>query len=189
MGSYGVNAGYARALQLACQCFEWNRLLHNAPSVDDLQRFGELYGMLKPYLRHTEWPDRESFPRVQRSWPNAQVMQVQYVLLLNRLRQARRKRPAMWRSWWTPVGFRVIVLHSFRSVQWFVEKVFPSINIPDVDYVSSAHEVVAIKRALSCKISALISSFVAETRGKVSGNGGQRQAARKKTHIAMAQEV
>ena len=63
-GPEGVNAGYARVTKAMFVCFDWERLLTEIPKAQDVKEFAVLSTLLKPYLRHTQWPDRDEWPNV-----------------------------------------------------------------------------------------------------------------------------
>jgi hypothetical protein len=107
-GQEGTNAGMARALRAMCTCFDWGRLVGDGlvPTVNDLAEFKVLAPLLEPYLRFTEWPSKEDFPEVTHGWPDLDELQVQYVVLMNRLRAAASK-PRFRHSWWSVTGYYI----------------------------------------------------------------------------------
>lgn len=51
-----------------------------------------------------------------------QVLQIQYVTLLRRIRDAPRRAPHACRDWWQVLGYTVEPVRSFPSVLWFVKQ-------------------------------------------------------------------
>ena len=87
-GREGENAGLARAVEAMSHCFDWDRLVRQVPPPLQVQEFGTLSKLLLPYLRYSAWPHADEFPAVTHGWPNTATLQVQYVLLCRRMRQA-----------------------------------------------------------------------------------------------------
>ena len=150
LGSEGCNAGHARAVRAASQCFDFFRLLRNTPTQGDVTEFGVLARMLLPYLRLTEWPSRQAHPQLDHRWPSEQALQYQYVGLMNRLRLARWRLPSVWRQWWRPRAVRVQALTCYDSVLWLTNKLLPQAPLGHT----------ALARALVCKIAACISAML-----------------------------
>ena len=149
-GQEGTNAGMARALRAMCTCFDWGRLVGDGlvPTVNDLAEFKVLAPLLEPYLRFAEWPSKEDFPEVTHGWPDLDELQVQYVVLMNRLRAAASK-PRFRHSWWSVTGYYVEPLRTFPSVLRLVRCI----------YGSSAHAPEA-RREWLCRIAAIVSSML-----------------------------
>jgi hypothetical protein len=99
-GPEGENAGMTRATRAMCKCFDWSRLTIHGPSSEDVKEFGVLCRMLMPFLKHCQWPDREEFPDVDHGWPSIQALQVQYVLLMSRVRKVKLRMPSLQRNWY-----------------------------------------------------------------------------------------
>lgn len=129
LGSEGANAGYNRVIKAVSKCFDFSRMVHVVPTAEDVKEFGFAAKMLLPYLRHTEWPSSDEFPDVRHAWPSVPHLQIQYVMLMSRLRQARLRRSDLYRAWWTPKKFRVEPLVACTAVVWCVSKtMFPGID-------------------------------------------------------------
>ena len=123
-GAEGSSAGMARVLKAMCQCFDWTHLVSNTPRPEHVQAFGLLFDMLRPYLKHTEWPGRDAFPKLVRGWPSREAMQAQYVVLMRRVRQAS---PKFHSKWFNVKGYRVVPVCTFQSVLWFTTRVWGGI--------------------------------------------------------------
>ena len=149
-GQEGTNAGMARALRAMCACFDWGRLVGDGlvPTKDDLEEFLVLARLLEPYLQYTEWPSKEVFPEVVHGWPDSRELQVQYVVLMNRLRTAA-SMPRFRSSWWSVTGYYVEPLLTFPSVLRLVRRI----------YGSGAHALEARRQGL-CRIAAVVSSML-----------------------------
>jgi hypothetical protein len=150
-GPEGTNAGMARALRAMCTCFDWGRLVGDGlvPTTNDLAEFKFLAGMLMPYLQHTEWPSEEDFPEVRHAWPcKLDKLQMQYMLLMNRLRKAA-SMPRFRRLWWSVTGYYVEPLQTWTSVLRLVRCI----------YGSNAHALEARQEWL-CRIAAVVSSML-----------------------------
>jgi len=107
----GMNAGMARAFACMNQCFDFSRLVREAPTDSDVTAFKQLARMLLPILRRTEWPP---YPEVVRGWPRKDTLEAglealarQYALLMHRVRAASTARPRLAASWWRTTGYRV----------------------------------------------------------------------------------
>jgi hypothetical protein len=119
-GDEGQNAGMRRAFRAMNKCFDWKRLLATGATGEDIREFGLLSTMLKPFLKHTEWP---LFPEVVHAWPNEQTLQLQYVRLCRRLRDAPHH---VARRWWQLKGYIVEPVKCYPSVHKFVQQIFPA---------------------------------------------------------------
>ena len=117
----GVNAGMKKLQAGMSLCFDWERLVHQRPSADDVHAFGEVARLLLPYLRSTQWPSRQAFPGVRHSWPSIPELQVQYVGLLHLVRLAAKKvHRVRSAGWFTLTGYVVEPVETYASVLWFV---------------------------------------------------------------------
>ena len=159
-GAEGANAGFRRVLQACDVCFDWARLLHTTPKVNDLTEFKELVQRVLPYLRNTEWPSRDDFPAVEHAWPRLDALQVQYVLLLSRLRNARYARPSMYRSWWVPKGFVVKPLTVSRLAEWLTRACFQQKLSSFSEIGHRQGKGPALRLALLHKIAAVLTEFL-----------------------------
>ena len=121
-GCSGQNAGMATLTQAMGQCFDWSRLTTEPPTAGDIQAFGVLAHGVMPFLRHTTWPSQDAFPEVVQEWPPLPALQVQYVRLLARVRQTRRRSPAMFASWWPVRGYVVEPIICYTSVRRLVAR-------------------------------------------------------------------
>ena len=118
----GTNAGMQRVLTAMCRCFDWSRLATSTLSREDVGEFGVLYEHLLPYMKKTLWPSDFvlKFNGVVRGWPDTNTAQIQYAVLVRRVRNAAKARGHSRRDWWTLQGYTVEPIKSFLSVSWFV---------------------------------------------------------------------
>ena len=178
-GREGQNAGVARAMEAMSMCFDWSRLASQLPSGEDVRAFGDLVSLLMPYLRHTDWPNKAEFPKVVHGWPARGVMQRQYVLLLKRVRSARRHAPKVAQDWYILKGYRVEPMQTFSSVSLFVQKIWETrVRFWQLDALGArvgnalgarvgnalgaerSETTSPVQRALLQRIASIISSFV-----------------------------
>ena len=122
-GREGTNAGMQRVLTAMCRCFDWSRLATSTLSREDVGEFGVLYEHLLPYMKKTLWPSDidTKFNGVVRGWPDTKTAQLQYAVLVKRVRNAAQARGHSGRDWWTLQGYTVEPIKSFLSVSWFVQ--------------------------------------------------------------------
>ena len=66
MGSVGVASNMRTFLTAASKCWDWQRLVFERPSNEDVMAFLEVKNILKPYVTHTLWPDFRTHPVVQK---------------------------------------------------------------------------------------------------------------------------
>ena len=115
-GAEGSSAAMSRVIGAMARCFDWGRLVDSCPCKEDLEAWATLCGLLRPYLRLTEWPDAAEFPDVPHGWPAEEELVLQYVVLMSRLRHARQRRPAVARGWWKITRYRVAPVISSSQV-------------------------------------------------------------------------
>lgn len=152
-GPEGTNAGMARALEAMCTVFDWGHLTQHGPTGHHVAEFGVLAQMLQPSLKYTEWPSQDAFPDVAHEWPDTEQLQVQYTVLMNRVRQAARM-PRFRHSWWTVTGYIVEPLQAFASVLWVTRALL-------LPVVPCCHPPCpAAQQAYLCRVAAVISSFL-----------------------------
>ena len=88
LGSVGMNDDMAELLVNAARCWDWSRLLVERPQLQDVVAFRCVAAVLGPCLRHTIFPVDPAFHVVPRSWPEADILDWEYMLLCRRVRQA-----------------------------------------------------------------------------------------------------
>ena len=122
LGEEGVNSGMRHLSEAMCCCFDWERLVYDKPTPDDIRAFGVVAELLLPYLKVTDWPNLDEFPHVLRRWPDTANLQFQYVGLtrLVRLAASRCRRGAIAAGWFAIKEYVVEPVCVFVSVSWFV---------------------------------------------------------------------
>jgi hypothetical protein len=88
----GVNDCMGHLLNMSAVCFDWNTLVHKAPTAKHVTAFRDVCKRLGPCLQNTLYPTGPGFAGVEREWPSIDNLCAQYVWL------TRRVRAAMWAS-------------------------------------------------------------------------------------------
>lgn len=86
-GSVGSSDVMRSLMENVSIFWNWRHLLHNRPTAYEFKALCKAYEILRPTLRHTRWPPRDSFPHVVRSWPDEKELGYQYALLCWRVRR------------------------------------------------------------------------------------------------------
>ena len=123
-GDEGVNHGMLEALAAMKTCFNFERLTHHPPTLEERGAFRRLVACLLPQLRKTQWPPEREFPTLIRGWPTSRTdlqrgldaLEQQYVVLLARIRATRFLKPLRWESWWETKSF---ILRPVLTNRWW----------------------------------------------------------------------
>ena len=171
-GVEGENAGYAKAVDLMCQCFDWGRFVNKTPSVADVNAVGELYSLLRPYLELSLMPD---WPEVAPSWPDVSRFQYQYVVLMSRVRRARSV-PHISRPWYTIKDCQVSLLGAFEGLRVFTIKVFGSLYDGRGPRPMTASRMLAMEvrvRVFWMRVAYVLPEFLGEDLGRCENSNPQ----------------
>lgn len=68
LGSVGTSTTMQRLTECVCKVMDWESLVRTRPTKETLRAVIAAYGILKPLLRYTFWPD---LPYVEHKWPEA----------------------------------------------------------------------------------------------------------------------
>ena len=79
LGRVGTNEGMSSLLRDVSTCWDWEKLLDQAPSSDHVRAFQRVCQQLLHLLRASLWPGSAVFLSVPRVWPQIQEASVQYV--------------------------------------------------------------------------------------------------------------
>ena len=81
----GTNDFLSELVSCAATCWDWPRLVHQPPNVDDARAFRLLAESLRPCLEHAAFPlGIAEFRNVPRAWPRADELCIQYARLCAR---------------------------------------------------------------------------------------------------------
>ena len=157
----GASAGMRRVLDAMSVCFDWEHLVVKAATAAQVKEFLTVARMLMPYLRHTEWPPADQFPRVQHAWPEENVLTFQYILMCSRLRQMRRP------PWWVVEGAVVERVEAGGVELWLAQRIFgPLLSgavgpwTPQKLRLPAHPAEESLRRALTARIAMVLSSFL-----------------------------
>ena len=157
-GAEGESAGMRRVVDAMTVCFDWEHLVARNPTAEHVREFATVARMLKPYLKHTEWPSAEQFPNVTHKWPSPDRLSTQYTIMCRRLRSKRRP------PWWVYEGAVVEPMVAGGLEMWFANTVFgPRLHEAEVPYCPKglpAAAVGSLRRALTGRIAMVLSSFL-----------------------------
>ena len=115
-GTVGVQPWMQSALDDMADCWDFSSLLFQVPAPQQLAAFGRVAEMVRPFIKYIKWPNTMEYPYVEHSWPTAERLSQQYLLLCSRLRCRAQTQP--WCSFWLePCAYLAQPIRNFPLIE------------------------------------------------------------------------
>ncbi len=109
-GDVGENSAMSSLISSMAVCWDFAELLVSPPNGHHVNAFLNVVGVLRPFLKHTLWPDVVEYPDVKRTWElSDRDLAEQYITLCKRLRIMAGKHLHLER-WYPVVAYQVVAV-------------------------------------------------------------------------------